>query len=233
MRKSPLELIERNLDRVRSRMREACIRAGRDPADARLVAVVKYARLEWVRELLRLGIFDLAESRPQQLLDRVELLPPSVNWHLIGHLQTNKVRKVLPLVREIHSVDSEHLWLSIRRIGRELGACPDLFWEVNVSGEHSKQGFSPQEIKDLWLRLDKDDRRHFVGLMTMAPNTGSRSDARRTFSDLKRLRDELTELTPESPLRELSMGMTGDFEIAIEEGASQVRIGSALFEGLE
>lgn len=233
MKHSLREQIERNLRRVRERIVGACERSGRKPDSVELVAVVKYARLEWVRSLVDLGVVQLAENRPQQLEERVPLLPPEVRWHLIGHLQSNKVRRVLPLVKRIHSVDSEKLLLTIRRIGLEIGASPELLLEVNLAGEASKQGFSPEELLGMWERVDRPLRGQIRGLMTMAPNTGSPDDARRTFAELRRLREELNRIGSDTPLTELSMGMTGDFEIAIEEGATEVRIGSALFEGLE
>ncbi|MCA9096629.1 MAG: YggS family pyridoxal phosphate-dependent enzyme [Planctomycetaceae bacterium] len=231
------EQIGRNLLHLRLRIEQACKRVGRDPESVRLIAVVKYARLEWVRTLVELGVVDLAESRPQQLEERVPLFPPHICWHLIGHLQNNKVRKVLPLVRRIHSVDSEKLHGTILRIGSENNdgnphPIPDLLLEVNVSGEESKQGFSPAQVRELWGRLEQNVRSQIRGLMTMAPNTDSLDDARRTFAGLRELRDELNRLAPEHPLTDLSMGMTGDFEVGIEEGATEIRIGSALFEGL-
>ena len=227
------EQIAENLESVRLRIQSACARANRDPGEVRLIAVVKYARIEWVRALVELGISDLAESRPQQLEKRVVEFPSSIRWHLIGHLQGNKVRKVLPLVYRIHSVDSEKLLRSICVIGEEMGAFPELLLEVNVSGEEAKSGFSPEEVRTMWRGLDEATRRQVRGLMTMAPNTGSLEDARTTFHELRALRDELSRATPETPLGDLSMGMTGDFEVGIEEGATEVRIGSALFEGLE
>ncbi len=231
------EQIAGNLESVRQRMAEACARAKRDPGEVRLIAVVKYAPIPWVEELVQLGVVDLAESRPQQLEERVSLFSKSVQrhlkWHLIGHLQNNKVRKVLPLLRRIHSVDSEKLLRTIRKIGEETGAFPELLLEVNVSGEESKSGFAPEEVKNVWKTLDEGTRGQVRGLMTMAPNTGSLEDARRTFAGLRALRDELNVIQPGTPIRDLSMGMTGDFEVGIEEGATEVRIGSALFEGLK
>ena len=227
------EQMGENLKRVQSRMSEACARVGREPGSVRLIAVVKYAPEEWARELVSLGMPDLAESRPQQLEERAASFPAEVKWHLIGHLQSNKVRKVLPLVKQIHSVDSGKLWLVIQRIGEETGAAPDLLFEVNVSGEESKQGFRPEEVLQLWRASEPARRGQVKGLMTMAPNTGSLDDARRTFAGLRELRERMREISGGGTLGELSMGMTGDFEVGIEEGATQVRIGSALFEGLE
>lgn len=224
--------IDQNLQQLRARIEAACARAGRERDSVRLVAVVKYAELEWVQALEELGVQDFAESRPQQLEERVPLFAPEIRWHLIGHLQNNKVRKVLPLVCRIHSVDSEKLLHTIHRIGTEIHTIPELLLEVNVSGEASKQGFTPAEVRELWQRLEPELRQPIRGLMTMAPNTESLEDARQTFAGLRELRDELSRLVPGFPLPELSMGMTGDFEVGIEEGATEIRIGSALFEGL-
>lgn len=221
-----------NLALIQSRIERACAESGRDPASVQLVAVVKYAELAWIRKLVSLGMTTLAESRPQQLVERVPLFPASVRWHMIGHLQTNKVRRVLPLVERIHAVDTLKLLEAIERIAVEENLSPQVLLEVNVSGEAAKQGFAPEELREKWDEAVAGLQRTTVrGLMTMAPNTEDLEDARRTFAGLRALRDELQGRGGVA-LPELSMGMTNDFEVAIREGATHIRLGSALFEGL-
>lgn len=221
-----------NLAAIQSRIETACAASGRNPVEIHLVAVVKYAELAWVRELVSLGITTLAESRPQQLVERVPLFPSSLHWHMIGHLQTNKVRRVLPLVERIHAVDTLKLLQTIDRIAVEEHLSPQILLEVNVSGEAAKQGFTPTELQAVWNDAISSLQRTTVrGLMTMAPNTENLDDARRTFTGLRRLRDDLQSRGPIA-LPELSMGMTHDFEVAIQAGATHIRLGSALFDGL-
>jgi pyridoxal phosphate enzyme (YggS family) len=221
-----------NLLAVRQRIAQACARCGREADEVQLVAVTKYAPWPAVLELAELGCRSFGESRPQQLLQRAELLP-GVDWHLIGHLQRNKVRGVLPAVTLIHSVDSWRLLERIEAVAEELQLAPRVLLEVNVSGEASKDGFDPDELQRGWGLTDQLVHTQVCGLMTMAPLTDEPEVARPVFRQLKRLRDELASRSPQLALRELSMGMSHDFEIAIEEGATLVRIGSSLFEGVE
>ena len=214
---------------MRRRIEAACARSGRDPAAVRLVAVTKYAPMEAVRELVALGHRDLGENRPQQLLERAGLLNGAeVTWHLIGHLQRNKARKVLPVASLIHSVDSVRLMEAIDRLAVELSLRPRVLLEVNVSGEGSKDGFEPGVLREAWGEITRMEHVELAGLMTMAPYSDDPETARPVFQSLRELRDELT-ATGALPLPELSMGMSGDFEVAIEEGATIVRMGSLLF----
>ena len=227
-------------------MRAACERSGRDLSGVRLVAVTKYAEWDWIRALVALGQVDLAENRPQQFVERATRLEsevgsaaegaagcerPQVRWHLIGHLQRNKVRPVLPLVSLIHSVDSLRLLERIGVLAGELGLRPRVLLEVNVSGEPSKDGFTPAELEAAWPALMASQQVELEGLMTMAPESDDPEAARPVFRELRRLRDRLRDVSGRE-LPELSMGMSGDFEPAIEEGATLIRIGSRLFEGL-
>lgn len=198
-----------------------------------MVAVTKYADIESVRELVNLGVTELGESRPQQLVARSEQFPESVHWHLIGHLQRNKVEMVLPVAAQIHSVDSVRLLESLNSSARKLGVRPRLLLEVNVSGEVSKDGFAPAELLAAWPAICRLESVEIQGLMTMAPHSEDSDDVRRVFRELRELRDRLAmESGGTHALPDLSMGMSGDFEIAIEEGATIVRIGSSLFEGI-
>lgn len=218
-----------NLAHVRSRIEAACAVSGRLPSDVTLVAVTKYAQIDWIDGLIQLGVTHLGENRPQQLVDRQSRWP-QVQWHLIGHLQRNKVKSVLVPAAIIHSVDSLRLAARIS----ELATTPQsILFEVNVSGESSKDGFTPTSIRQDWSELVTLPNLRIRGLMTMAPLDQDAESARPVFVGLRQLRDELQSVSPDSvQLNQLSMGMSGDFEVAIEEGATLIRVGSRLFEGL-
>ncbi len=239
-----------NLQRVRSEIGAACARAGRLPSEVTLVAVTKYAELAWVRRLIELGIRDLAESRPQQFVERADELSargarfqraldghvenvPHVRWHFIGHLQRNKVKPVVPRTVLIHSVDSLRLLERISEVSAEQSLRPRVLLEVNVSGEASKDGLTIADLTSQWDVLQAVANVDIVGLMTMAPLTDDPAAARPVFRALRLLQDQLAaRAAPHIKLTELSMGMSGDFVVAIEEGATLIRIGSRLFDGL-
>lgn len=224
------EVLESNLQAVQTSIRAACDRAGRDPSAVKLVAVTKYAEPEWVAALSRVHrVF--GESRPQQLAARVAEFDPQIEWHLIGQLQRNKVRLVLPLAHTIHSVESWRLLDRIDLIAGDLRLRPRVLIEVNVSGESAKSGFAPAELLSDIARLSQYENVNVTGLMTMAPAADHAEQSRPVFRQLAELRDQLRERTS-CELDELSMGMSGDFEVAIEEGATIVRVGSRLFDGL-
>ena len=225
--------LSENLRGVRLRMEAACLSANRSINDVTLIAVSKYADLEWVRGLVELGVNDLGEARPQQLISRAAQLPPQIRWHLIGHLQRNKADTVLPVSNLIHSVDSVRLFDHIAKLGTSLPNRPRVLLEVNVSGEASKDGFKVEELMASWPQLSLCSTVEIAGLMTMAPLEENAESARPVFRALRELRDRLRAASEgHIALNELSMGMSGDFEIAIEEGATLIRIGSSLFEGL-
>jgi len=225
--------VAENLVQIRERIAAACTQVGRSPDSVRLVAVTKYAELEWVQDLLSLGVHDLGESRPQRLVERAGLIEEPVRWHLIGHLQRNKARKVLPLVDLAHSVDTLRLLETIDRLAEELELRPRVLLEVNVSGEAAKHGFAPDELLANWPAVLACHCVRVEGLMTMAPRVDDVEDARSSFRGLRELRGRLIETSTDGfELPELSMGMSNDFEVAIEEGATIVRIGSCLYNGL-
>lgn len=178
------------------------------------------------------GICDLGESRPQQLVERAAVLGPSVRWHLIGALQRNKVRKILPVAAYVHSVDTLPLLARIGDVAVGLGLHPHILLEVNISGESSKHGFRREDLVANWTTVFAVSNVEIIGLMTMAPLSDHPEAARRVFASLSQLRDELKIKLPQIALPELSMGMSGDFEVAIEEGATMIRVGTSLFEGL-
>lgn len=227
------ETIAENRAAVRRRVAAACARAGRDPVEVTLVAVTKYAKLEWVRELALQGEIELGESRPQQLVARAAELNVPVHWHLIGSLQRNKVRMLLAATTLIHSVDSLKLLEAIDRIAGELKLAPRVLLEVNLTREEAKHGFARGDLPAQWEQAARLEHVRIEGLMTMAAYAPDAEAARPVFAELRRLRDELrSRAVPAKALPQLSMGMSGDFEVAIEEGATIVRIGTALWENL-
>jgi PLP dependent protein len=229
------ERIKHNLEAVYGRIAAAAGRAGRDAASVRLVAVTKKSPPEWLRPLVALGACDLGENYPQELWrkrDALSDLASSIRWHLIGHLQSNKVKKTLPLVAMVHSVDSLGLLRAINDLAAQLPGAPPVCLQVNTSGEVSKHGWSAAEILGDAEAIAACRQVPIAGLMTMAALGTSADAARPSFAALRELRDALSRQTGLA-LTELSMGMSGDFEAAILEGATLVRVGSAIFEGVE
>jgi pyridoxal phosphate enzyme (YggS family) len=220
--------IAENLETVRSRIASAAVRAGRHPTDVTLVAISKTHPVEMIREAAEAGQELFGESRVQEALMKIPALPGRLRWHFIGHLQSNKVRKVLPYFELIHGVDSMDLARDIDRIAMELGLYPRVLLEVNVSGEGSKHGFSPEELERSLDELLALPRIQVEGFMTMAPLAPEAEASRPYFAALRKLRDRFAEKAG-IPLDTLSMGMSGDYEVAVEEGATLVRVGSAIF----
>ena len=227
------ERIAENMAHVRERIAAAAVRAGRRPDEVTLVAVSKYVGVDEAQALLAAGCRDLGESRPQELWRKAEALGASaIRWHLIGHLQRNKVARTLPLVSLLHSGDSLRLLEAVDAENAAQGRVTPALLEINVSGDATKHGFRPDEVDPLGETLAALNGVQIRGLMAMAGLEGSPDDARREFAQLRELRDRLqTAWCGRFKLAELSMGMSGDFEIAIEEGATLVRVGSLLFEG--
>ncbi len=226
--------IAENLARVRQCIAEAARASGRSPEAVTLVAVTKYVGVEEAAALVEAGCRQLGESRPQQLWQKVPALENlGIGWHLIGHLQRNKVQRTLPLVDMVQSVDSRRLAVAIEECAAELGRKVPVLLEVNISGEGAKQGLEPSEVEPLLAELAGLTHVEVRGLMGMASLEGGLDAARRDFARLRDLRDRLRGNCPPSvALDELSMGMSGDYEVAIEEGATIVRVGSALFEDI-
>jgi pyridoxal phosphate enzyme (YggS family) len=220
-----------NLRRVEDRLAAACRRARRDRRDVTLVAVTKTVGVEVAAQLIELGVLDLGENRPQELWRKAAALPPGVRWHLVGHLQRNKIERTLPLVHRIHSVDSLRLLEALDAAGS--GRQAEVFLEFNCSGEANKGGFAPADLAAVAQALGNLRRVRAVGLMTMAALEEDPERCRPAFALLRRLRDSLRQAAGDRhPLTELSMGMSNDFEVAVEEGATAVRLGTVLFEGV-
>ncbi len=226
----PRTILAERLAAVRERIAGACRRAGRDPAGVTLVGVTKSVSPDVAALAVDLGLTDLGENRPQELWKKAAAVP-ATRWHLIGHLQRNKLERTAPLVVLIHSVDSDRLLEALDAFGRQHGRPVPVLLQVNCSREPTKGGFDPATLPALADDLVSRGGLDVRGLMTMAAYSEDPEDARPTFAELRRLRDDLRGRTG-LPLPELSMGMSGDFEVGIEEGATLVRIGTTLFAGL-
>lgn len=222
-----------NVAAVRERIAQACRRADRHPDSVTLVAVTKYVDPADIRALLAAGLTHLGESRVQQLVRRASEVGPGPTWHMIGHLQRNKVRPLLGASRLIHSLDSLRLADEIQHHAAALGTTVDAFVEVNVAGEASKQGVAPSEAAALCEHVTRLSALRLRGLMTMAPQSDHAEASRQYFAALRDLLAALQRSGAVSEsCRDLSMGMSQDFDVAVEEGATLVRVGSALFTGL-
>lgn len=208
---------------MHERVAAACDRGGRDAAAVRVIAVTKTHPVEVVQACIDAGIRDIGENRVQELEQKAPELHGDRELHLVGHLQTNKVAKALPLVQWIHSLDSLRLLEAIER--RAAGRRVKALVEVNTSGEASKSGCSPGECRALCEAVSRSSAVEFRGLMTVGPLTGGEAAARGSFRRLRELGESCADL---APVIELSMGMSGDFEWAVEEGATMVRIGTLL-----
>lgn len=219
----------KNVAMVQERIAAAARRSGRQPEDVTLVAVTKTIPLELIREAIKAGLHDLGENRVQELLSKQPFVT-NVNWHLIGHLQRNKVRQVWDKVTLIHSVDSMRLARELDKRAVLAGSRVDILIEVNVAGEESKFGVDPWAVIPMLKEMTGFEGIYVCGLMTIAPLVEDAEEARPVFRRLAALRQEIEALhLPGVDMRYLSMGMTNDFEVAIEEGANLVRIGTAIF----
>jgi len=217
------------LEGVRGKIAAACARAGRDPGEVEIVAVTKTHGAEVVKEAWDAGLAIVGENKVQEAAWKKPASVSGPSWHLIGHLQSNKVRHALELFDVIHSVDSAKLADRINFIADETGASPRILLEVNVSGEKSKSGMKPEEVEPAVRHIVEEcPRVTLEGLMTMAPFSEDPEDARPCFRRLREIRDDLQSRLGVG-LPRLSMGMSGDYEVAVEEGATWVRLGTVLF----
>ena len=217
-----------NLERVREQIAQAAAKAGRDVKDVELVAIAKTHPAEKVREAVEAGQTLFGESRVQEARAKITELSSNIRWHFVGHLQKNKVRQALPLFEMIHSVDSLALAQDINRIAEEEGLYPRGLLEVNVAGEGSKFGFGPANLREQIEALLALPRLSIEGLMCIPPLAVESEDSRKFFVQVRELRDSL-EKEFNIKLPQLSMGMTQDFPIGIQEGATLVRVGTAIF----
>ncbi len=244
--------LQQRFSSIHSRIAQAAHRAGRNPADIQLIAVTKNVPIETIHEAVSLGVRHIGENKIQEALGKkkelevrksffrpptssfqlpvssFQLLASSVIWHMIGHLQTNKVRDAVQVFDWIHSVDSLRLAEKVNHEAEKIKKIMPVLIEVNVSGEQSKCGITPKDLPELIKSCQSLSSIRVEGLMTMAPVVSDPSQARPYFQHLARLRDQLNR--GQTPISHLSMGMSQDFEAAIEEGATMVRIGTAIFE---
>jgi len=224
-------VIAARLTEVRSRIAAAARSAGRDPSSIQLIAVSKTFPIELVHEAYAAGQRDFGENRVQEALQKIERAADlKVRWHFLGHLQTNKVRKAGTVFATIQSVDSIELLQKLDLVAVEAGATPELLIQVDVAGEATKFGAPPADVPRLFEAATRSQATRVVGLMTLPPVPQTPEDARPWFKEVRDLRDGWLESgVPGSMLRELSMGTSGDFEVAIQEGATMVRVGAAIF----
>jgi PLP dependent protein len=223
-----MENVAENLERVRAQIAEAAKKAGRSAQDIELVAISKTHEAEKVRAAFDAGQQLFGESRVQEARAKIPLLPSAACWHFVGRLQRNKVRHALPLFELFHSIDSLELARDMDRIADEEGLRPRVLLEVNVAGEGSKIGFAPATFREQMEALLELPRLTIEGLMTIPPLAPEAEASRKYFIALRELRDQFA-AEFRVPLRHLSMGMTGDFLVGIEEGATLVRVGTAIF----
>jgi len=220
--------IAENLERVREQIAQSAAKTGRTADDIELVAITKTHPPEKVREAVEAGQTLFGESRVQEARDKIPELPSNLRWHFVGHLQKNKIRHALPLFELFHSVDSLALAQEMDRIAADEGMHPRVLLEVNVAGEGSKFGFAPDKLREQMEALLALQRLSILGLMTIPPLADEAEVSRRYFVQLRELRDRLqTKFHVDLP--QLSMGMTQDFPIAVEEGGTLVRVGTAIF----
>jgi pyridoxal phosphate enzyme (YggS family) len=223
-----MENIAANLERVREQVSVAAEKSGRKPADVELIAVSKTHDADRVQAAADARQSLFGESRVQEARAKIPLLPSRLRWHFIGHLQKNKIRHALPLFELFHSIDSLALAQDVARIADEAGAIPRVLLEVNVSGEGSKHGFAADGLRRDFEELLQLPRLTIEGVMTIPPLAPEAEDSRKHFIALRELRDGLQDEF-RSSLPQLSMGMSNDFVVAIEEGATLVRVGTAIF----
>jgi hypothetical protein len=220
--------IAENLERVRDQIAQAAAKSGRSTNDVELVAITKTHAAEKVHEAIQARQSLFGESRVQEARSKIPELPSAIRWHFVGHLQKNKIRHALPLFEMIHSIDSLALAQEVNRIAEEEGMHPRVLVEANVAGEGSKFGFAPDKLREQMEELLALPRLSVLGLMTIPPLSEEPEASRKYFVQLRELRDRLqTEFRVD--LAQLSMGMTQDFPIAVEEGATLVRVGTAIF----
>lgn len=223
-------MVTENLKQVEERICAACERSGRKREEVTLIAVSKTKPVEMMEEALRSGIRTFGENKVQEILKKEVLLPDNIDWHLIGHLQRNKVRQIIGKTAMIHSVDSLRLAEQIQRECEKQDKMVRILIEVNVAREESKYGLMPEETEETVRKIAKMPNIQMCGLMTIAPYVTDPEENRVHFRNLRKLLVDINAKNIDNvSIRELSMGMTGDYEVAIEEGATFVRVGTGIF----
>lgn len=223
-------MITENYDLVYESVKNACKRSGRDISEVKLIAVSKTKPVSNIEELYEHGVLEYGENKVQEMCDKYETLPKDINWHMIGHLQRNKVKYIVDKVKLIHSVDSLRLANQIEEEASKKNVVVDILVEVNVACEESKFGLMTDEVINLLEEISKLKHVKVKGLMTIAPYVSNPEDNRKYFKQLKQLSIDIKKKNIDNiSMDELSMGMTGDYEVAIEEGATYVRVGTGIF----
>src|SRR5690625_5121278 len=220
--------ISTNIEKVKKNMEQACKKANRNFDEITIIGVTKYVTIEQAEQLVESGIINIGENRTEEMLHKYETIKEKANWHFIGTLQSRKVKDIIQQITMIHSLDR----LSVaRQINNRSERVIDCFVQVNVSGEETKHGLSPEEVIPFVEDVKQYERVNIVGLMTMAPHIEDEEELRSVFRKLGHLRDDVkAKQFSHAPCQFLSMGMSNDYHIAIEEGATHIRIGSKLFE---
>ncbi|MCI5970960.1 MAG: YggS family pyridoxal phosphate-dependent enzyme [Oscillospiraceae bacterium] len=222
--------IAENIEKVRNDIKEACVRSGRNYDDITILGVTKTVGADDIMCAVNEGICDLGENRVQEFMDKYGKIP-NVKWHIIGHLQTNKVKYIIGKTKLIHSVDSLKLAEEIEKLSKKANVTTDILIEVNISGEETKSGISKEEILPLLEKLDEFSFVKVKGFMTMAPKFASEDEIRQIFRNLYKIFVDISRKKYNNISMEyLSMGMSSDYVIAVEEGANIVRIGSKIFK---
>lgn len=223
-------MIYENIKSVQERIQQACVRAGRDPEEVTLIAVSKTKPVELLQEAYNSGAREFGENKVQEILYKKPILPDDIGWHMIGHLQTNKIRQVIGQTTLIHSVDSLRLAKKIEIEAEKINSIVDILLEVNVAKEESKYGFFLEEVEEALMIIKDLPHVRIRGLMTIAPFVENSEENRSVF---KKLSDFYVDMKSKNidnvTMSVLSMGMTGDYEVAIEEGATMVRVGTGIF----
>lgn len=218
---------------VLENIKKACERSGRNPEDITLISVTKTHGAELINEAIDAGAKDIGENKAQELCNKYDDVKP-VRWHFIGHLQTNKVKTIVDKVVMIHSVDSDKLASEIDKRAKSSGVVMDILVEINIGMEDSKSGATEEEARDLIKKIrDEYQNLRVRGLMCVPPITDNPENSRRYFRKLKDIFESIKELSEDESFDTLSMGMSGDYEVAIEEGATVVRVGTAIFGARE
>ncbi len=225
-----LDYIRHNCESIKERIAAAAIRAGRSPAEVKLIAVSKTVNAATAKKALECGITDLGENRVQEFCDKADIIDVKCNWHLIGHLQTNKVKYLIDRIAMIHSLDSLELAAEIQKRAEKAAKQIEVLVQVNIASEDSKFGISPEDTLGFIKSLAKMGNIKVKGLMTIAPLAENPEDVRWVFAGLRKLLIDISKENIDNiNMDYLSMGMTNDFETAIEEGSNMVRIGTAIF----
>ncbi len=223
-------VVKANLENINERIKKIALKVNKNPGEIKLVAVTKTATIEQIKEAINVGVKIIGENKVQEAKEKYQILTDDIEWHLVGHLQTNKVKYAVEIFDLIHSVDSIKLAKEIDKRSQQFGKTTNVLVEVNVSGEETKYGIKPEEVELFLEEISKFSRIRVRGLMTIAPIVKHKEEARPYFKKLRELSEKISYKDIKNVKMDyLSMGMTDDFEVALEEGANMIRIGRAIF----